>query len=598
MVCVGQDSQNVSRTGSECLTSTTLLSFLNLSYSEAFERLDSMDFGLGDLGDMSDKVYDTVDYFTLSYKRSIFFNKYNKGCYIIFMESLDGLGNIIEYSMNPKGVCNIVSDLNGHNYAYNKERSSYIGTMPINGRMGRFEIAVRQDYSLWVKCMRTDDVADFISRKKDTVKSVVAQATKQAIGLAEDGQFEEAYGLLDRMEGFYPPLDGELEKCRKSITKQREAVYEYRLSGMVELEDYPAAIRMCDTILAINPNNSKVLHVRELVYAQLSRQAQHYNLFRPESYRKTMTQLTSIVNTYVREHPSSDLQNLKLGFRFHTNKANESFGRVELQQEGVTTKRASQREKDSQMLLQQAIDSVAASSNIQPIVDNGIYVITHDSLSMEVSWRCSTLTMDADEVQDTELLVKKYVDSIEKEYFYHAKTSDWARTTEGVEKVTYVPAIPTKRVYTFSLTRKESDGKVYSDIYLTDFETTDADSWMPSLLVPGLGTYMQHARGDVVSRAFPFFLFAGVSVAGFLYQNYRDGNPSMDDSWGMQNAGRIVGIGAAGVSAAIYFTDLFEAIGNCFKNAKRSKSLRKKLRQDHYIRCLEEDVPIVEYQQN
>ena len=83
-------------------------------------------------------------------------------------------------------------------------------------------------------------------------------------------------------------------------------------------------------------------------------------------------------------------------------------------------------------------------------------------------------------------------------------------------------------------------------------------------------------------------------IGGFIYQNHNSGVYREDATWGQQNVGRIVGYSAAGISTAIYFTDLFEAIGTCFKNAKRSKSLRKKLKQDHYIKCLEQDVPIIE----
>lgn len=593
IVGFGQNVYDGYRGGSECLSSTTLLSLLNLSSSEAFDQLDSMDFGLGDLGDMSDMVYDTIDCFALSYKRSIFFNRNNKGCYIILLVSLDGLSNIVEYSITPKGVCDMVADLNGHNYLYNKDRMSYSGPFPTGGRMGRFEMMVRQDYSLWVRCMRTDDVQEFVQRKTDTVKAAIAAATQQAVDMAKEERFEEAYTLLDRMRDFYPPLNSELEKCGKSITKQREAVYEYRLSGLVEMEDYPSAIRLCDTILSIDPNNSKVLHIRELVYAQLSRQTQHYNLFRPESYGKIKTQLGRVANSYVRQYPSVDNQRLRMGFRLHTNKANESFGNIMVEQEGAA-KRLSSRERERQNLLQQAVDSVASSPFIQPIVDNGVYIITHDSLSMEVTWKYSTQKIDGSENLDTALLVKKYVDSIEKEYFYHAKVSEWERDPDGSEKVILMPELPTKRIYTFSLTRKESCGKIYSDIYLTDFETTEADSWMPSLLIPGLGTYRQNAREDVISRAIPFFLFTGVSIAGFIYQNHSTGVYREGATWGQQNVGRIIGYSAAGVSAAIYFTDLFEAVSTCFKNAKRSKSLRKKLKQDHYIKCLEQDVPIVE----
>ena len=585
--CMGQsDTDNNS---GECMSPSTLLSLLHLPFGEAFDRLDSMGFNLGDLGDLSDTIYDTIDYFTIAYQRSIFFNRNNKGCYVLFMESLDGLSNYIEYSLTPRGTCNISAEFNSRNYVYNKERSSYSGTIPINGQIEKFEIVVRQDYSLWMQCKRTDDIPEFVGRRRDSAKTVINNATTRAMKMADAEQFGAAYAILDSLRGSYPPMDIVLDQCRERITQQREQMYEYRLSGAVELMEYSTAVMLCDTILSINPKNEKVRHTQELLYAQLGQKSQHFHLLRPENFDSIQAQLGRIANTYIRRHVSTDYQQMKLDFRIYTNKTNESGGQIELTRD-VVSRRTMQQEKESQEMLQRAVDNVATSPLIQPVVENGIYVITQDDLSADVRWNYSTIVLNGDEAKGEGLLCK-YVDSVERMFFYHKRPSKTELNADGSVKMVTVHALPTRRVYTFCITQKESYGQTYSDISLIDFETARGNSWMPSLLVPGLGTYLQDARGDVVSRALPFYLFLGISAGGFIYHNQKGGEVEADATWAQQNVGKIVGFCAASVSTAIYFTDLFEAIGNCFKNTKRSKALRKRLKEGDITLQLQ-DVPI------
>ena len=588
--CYGQKGGSDGNSERDCLSPSTLLSFVHLSFSEAFDRLDSMGFNLGDLGDQADTLYDTIDYFTVSYQKSIFFSRNNKGCYILFLESLDGLGNIIEYTLTPKGTCNVLAELSSSNYIYNKERSSYSGTIPMNGQVEKFEIAVKQDYALWMRCMRTDDVPDFISRKKDTAQAVIKRTVNRALQLSDAERFMQAYAALDSMMDYYPPMNEDLDKCRERITKQREQMYSYRLSGAVELMDYPTAIALCDTILTINPKNEKVRHTRELIYAQLGQRSQHFQAMCPEQYDSIRAQLERIINTDIRNHQSTSSQQIMMNFRIYTNKTNESGGQVELVQ-GEQQRKTLQQSKSRQEMLQRAIDNVAASPLIQPVMDNGIYVITQDDMEMDVNWSTSTIRINSDEAKGQTLL-GKYVDTIERMFFYHKKPSKTELNADGSVKMVNIPALPTKKIYTFSVTLKESYNQTYSDISLVGFETARGGSWLPSLLLPGLGTYMQEARGDVISRALPFFLFAGISAAGYIYQQNKGGeNAGEDANWGQQNVGNIVFLTAGGISAAIYFNDLFEAIGNTFKNTKRSKSIRKRLKEGP-LELQMQDVPV------
>ena len=590
--CYGQKGGNGSNPDGDCLSPSTLLSFVHLSFSEAFDRLDSMGFNLGDLGDQTDTLYDTIDYFTVSYQKSIFFSRNNKGCYILFMESLDGLGNIIEYTLTPKGNCNVLAELSSSNYIYNKEKSSYSGTIPMNGQVEKFEIAVKQDYALWMRCMRTDDVPDFVSRKKDTARAVIKRTLKRASQLSEEERFIQAYAVLDSMRNYYPPLNGELDKCRERITNQREQMYSFRLSGAVELMDYPVAIALCDTILSINPKNDKVRHTRDLIYAQLGQKSQHFHAMCPEPYDSIRAQLERIINTDIRSHKSTSNQRIKMDFRIYTNKTNESGGQVELFQDEQQRK-SMQQSQARQDVLQRAVDNVAASPLIQPVVDNGIYVITQDDLELDVNWSTSTIRINSEEAKGQPLL-GKYVDTIERMFFYHKRPSRNELNADGSVKMVNIPALPTRRVYTFSVTLKESYDQTYSDISLVGFESARGGSWFPSLLMPGLGTYLQESRGDVVSRALPFFLFAGISVGGYFYQQKKGGENAGDEAtWGQQNVGNIVSLTAGGISAAIYFTDLFEAIGNTFKNTKRTKSIRKRLKEGAIDLQLQ-DVPVCE----
>ena len=117
------------------------------------------------------------------------------------------------------------------------------------------------------------------------------------------------------------------------------------------------------------------------------------------------------------------------------------------------------------------------------------------------------------------------------------------------------------------------------------------DSWLPSLLIPGLGTYHQEARYDVVSRALPFYLFGGIGIAGLWWEHHCKVNniprTNASDNDGLfiywKNSGYIVGGLGLFVAGSIYITDLVGGIKNSINNAKRSKALRQRLKESAII---------------
>ena len=155
--------------------------------------------------------------------------------------------------------------------------------------------------------------------------------------------------------------------------------------------------------------------------------------------------------------------------------------------------------------------------------------------------------------------------------------------------------------FTFGLTRKSDGYRNYSDVLLLNFETAMGASWMPSLLVPGLGTFNQKARSSVSVRAVPFFLFAGISAASFMWDRhvtknglpqYEMTDPSAGNPLYIKNIGKWVGTVCLTISATIYVVELVEGIGNSIRNIKYTKNLRKRLLEEGPIPLRWEDVTI------
>lgn len=570
---------------SSCIDVSTIQTLVHIPISDAFDILDKHGFSLGDL---SDTVYDTVDFFPLRYQRSIFYGHTN-GSYVLFMESLDGLSNCIVYKRSPQSVCNVREDLLDRGFVYNKERSVFVGTMPNGGHLEHYEFSTQLN-ELKLTCKAVDEIEHFVSRKRSEAVSKVDSCIAVAHKKYADGQFYGAVGILDSIKDFYPPMNDSIEEARQRIYAQREDQLKQTLDTLVASIKYQEALPVCDSILVINPDNEYVEHIYNLIVEYLRGNTQSFSEHSPEVYSRIYQQLEHILNQHIRTYAEEEFQRLKIHFTFHTDSVNKSKGLVRLEHK-ATGRRMSRFDATRESTMQSSIDSLASLSLIKPYYNQDILAVMHDELEADVTWRRYNISLNHDNVEDSNFL-HSYIDTIEHRYMYERKISKSEFNSDGSSKVIWTRRLPTKCIYTFDILQKNVGKSTYLDVSLTDFETAMAFSWVPSLLIPGLGTYQQGAHSSVISRALPFFLMIGISLGGFTFQKKiidQDNSGTYDAANG--KLGNIVGWSGAGIAGIIYLSDIFEGIGNSARNTKRSKAIRKALRQGPII-LESQDVPL------
>lgn len=590
-------------TSNPCLSIDILQQLVHLKISEVIDVLDEYSYTIGSV---TDTVFDTVDSFVLKYQRTAFYNHSttimppldpsHEPTYIpthasvVLMESLDGLSNYVIHTIEPKGTCLPLKELAQHNYVLNKERSSFQGSVLYNDSIELFEIVLNEDTNIWLSCQYIGELDNYIIQRKNAVNKVIYSAIAQARNLTTEYYFDSALTTIDTLLGYYKPSDDTLLSCRKYIEAQRNKFYSTRMNQAIANVNYLLASELCDTLLSFNPANAEEIRkTRALLSAQLDHSVASFKHYCPEVYDSIRLSIQRIFNQDIRENLYSEPQELKVSFTFRTNKENESKGHFDLSHKAANNKIAKADIKRN-FYLNEKIDSLAKSPLIHPIRENNIFIITEDNINTSAMWNYSTLTINGSTQQDSSLL-SRFIDTIENQYFIAEITSKKELNEDGTYKVTKVRRLPTKRIYTFGITQKEANNQTVSDIYLVDFQTALGDSWLPSLLVPGLGTRNQEARYDVVSRALPFYLFGGIGIAGLWWEHHCKvngiprTNPSDNDGmfiyW--KNSGYIVGGLGLFIAGSVYITDIVGGIKNSINNAKRTKELRKRLKESAII---------------
>ncbi|GEM_PF-3173438 len=579
-------AQNTENSDGGCVSYRTLLSLIHINIGEAMDTLEPFDFKLG-MSRLTDTVVDTIDYIPLRYRRTGFYNNsVPDGAEIMILQSLDGLSNYVEYSLKNRGDCNIMSELSDNKYAFDIQRSTLEGTEWVNNRIERYVFTVHQDNSLWVQCKYINEIEDFIRTRREQAVQRVTNAITQAQALKEQRLFAGALAVLDSVKGFYPPMDSSISSCYSLVQRSREIHYEELLDSiLLQTDPVPTALGMlyCDTILTFNPDNKRVHRVRELLEARRTNSVASYQKFFPQTYEFVCKQLQDFVNTEIRSNFKKRKQELRMQFFIKTDYDNESNGFISL---AVTDpKTGTFRPNPTRTpILQAEIDSIAKSPMIVPVREYNVNIRTEDTINAHVRWDYTTLKVDASKTKDS--LLQLMVDSIEDLYMSETIISRTELEADGSFKQYRRMRLPTKRVYTFGWVNKEtvhqSYNELYRDIYLMDFETARGLSWAPSLLIPGLGTYNQGARPDVISRALPFFLFGGIGVFGLFWETKID-HPKQELSdinlnpFYLKNFGYYLASAGLGISAIIYVNELIEGMSNSVKNSKRSKAIRAKL---------------------
>lgn len=517
---------------------------------------------------------DTVDGVEMSYTRHTYVkNSEEHGIqkWLYVFESHNGLPNIIDFKVS---VSKCKFDFEKHLTDLYFSPQILGDTTIFIGAFFGIPIEIRyvemDDYYITYRMKCTDPIEQFVSKKREEYKSIVNEAIEKAERYADHHFYYKAYQVLDSCKGIYTPMDATLASKRNQIRRTHCEHLRQELEYQVNREPRNLAqgISLCDTILSLDGGDSTIARIRDILIMSKNKQYQLYSDFSPEGYNKVVEMMEHMVNREIKRHRYSYWQTLTLDFTFNVDSLNNSFGTMKVE----TDKRlfgGSKRELEARNeSLKQQTDSLAAHPLIKPMYLSGINFDIYQQLTAKVRWISNEAICD-----ETQFPVgmDKYMSDISKDYFMVLNT----RTNK------YHESKPTKYEYTFSVTQKWLDtAAVGSDILLTDFKTSNAFSWMPSLLVPGLGTEIQGVRESAWSRAFPFYLFGLISAAGFYIDGHDFSNSTSNFGKLLSESGyigKIMAYGGLAIAGSIYVTDLVQAIKGTVNNLSRSKKLRKRL---------------------
>lgn len=416
------------------------------------------------------------------------------------------------------------------------------------------------------------------------------------------GKTKTDYGLMREKLAHY---NDTLNLMRSHVLEMIAGEYYEKAFTAFDVDnDMNVALLYCDSVL-----NDSVLcktetrkRIDELRYwiaqQNLPEGAVKYSSLEPEAFQLTMKKIEDMIEQDIALNKSQNKQNIALHFQFSTYKNNLSNGTITLTVKENLADRlfgSKSRKEARQVAMQRKLDSIAQSPDITICERAGIYVHTQESLDAGVEWVYGNTRIDGSEPR-SHAEIDPYVDSIENSYF--TIRNPQAINTAVVKK-------PYKRVYTFGVTKKTVNEKVYSDIYLEDFETSNAFSWMPSLILPGVGTVSQGYRNSVGSRLIPFLIFGSGAVAGILYErNAAKNNPdrvegsfsdmvqNINNLDNYKNVGNYIAIGCGTIAGAIYLTDLIQSIKATITNLSRSKKLRNDLKEQQRLRMHTEAIQL------
>lgn len=559
-----------------CFSRAELLQLVHLPVSDPLntELMDLLDAKGYQFGSDVFVMRDTIDAIELEYESHVYYDKVAGRLIptVYVYESKNGLSNVIVLTLthDPECANKIASDFHEGGYLYNGQQGLYSGRDGLGDQNGIYEAIYSDKQDVSITFRKQSEINSYVEQQKNLRTAQVLALMKGARHHAENMSYYKAYHLIDSAMGIYTPLDEDLIDLREQILGDHRALFYKNLRDAVnKRSDLSEGIAWCDSILSLDTNNDSVMLIRQVLSDQLAGRTQKYSAFDPEGFEEVRSSLDTMVNQEIRQHPDKKKQTLELNFQFITTNENISQGRVNLDTDRNFFQSKS-KERARNQFMQHWVDSLASSNSIQPVFEYGIIVNTHEVLDAKIEWRYNELEINDEVKPSAELL--SYVDTIVNNYF---RVHDPSRADTSLLRMPYL------REYTFGITRKQYNNTTFSDVSLTDFSTSNAISWVPSLIIPGLGTTSQGYRTSVASRAIPFFLFGGLAVAGYFLENNGKEKTAWDEGgqfWNHKNFGNILLYGGATIAATIYITDLVQSIKATFQNRSRSKKLREALK--------------------
>jgi hypothetical protein len=560
-----------------CLTRSDLLQLVHLPVSDpnSTELMDMLDAKGYLFGSNITTMRDTLNAIVMEYDCHVYYDNIAGRLVptVHILESKDGLPNIIMLNLSNNRDCanQLANDFHQGGYLYDGQRGLYSGRDGLENQMGTYEALYNDGAEIKILFRKQNEIDNFVRQQIQERTTKINQLMSDARTQANNQNFYNAYQIVDSAMGLYLPMDSSLTVLRGQILESHIAKHLESLREAVnQKEDFIEGIAFCDSLLALIPDNDSILRIRQELSNQQSGQRQKYSVLAPEYFKQVTDALDSILNQEIRLYPDKKKQTIDLHFEFTTTNENLSSGKITLDTDrGFFQSKSGENSRNQR--LQAQIDNLASSDLIHPVYEFGIVVNTHEVLDAKIEWRYNSLEITGDDKSSAEM--QSYIDTIVENYF---KVLDPSRTDNVLTRMPY------RREYTFGITRKQCNDESASDVLLTNFSTSSILSWMPSLFVPGLGTVTQGYRTSVSSRAFPFFLFGGLAIAGYFIENNGHEKTSWNDGgvlWDHKNFGNILLYAGATISTTIYITDLVQSIKATFSNRARSKKLRKALKE-------------------
>ena len=586
--------------GERCFTLDNLISLVNQhSYNE-----DSSAIRL-----IRDKGFqwssDTISYeyidknITLHYQSSnVFYDNINwSRPSIIIFASNDGLCNIVKMRLN-KSLCpySMRSEFDNNNFHPSNGGQQYHGHSMLNDKPNYYEIDYYEDSTdIEMIIKNKGELDEYTQKLAKNMETMIYAKIERANKLCSDNKFNDAYSTIDSAMGLYSPMDSSLYIVRKKIRNNHIKFLYGKLSEAVNKTDnISEGISLCNEILVLDNQNDSINEIRRMLIGTTKKEYQPYSQQNPLGYNMVLSSLEDIINNEILNNHSIQKQSMKLEFTFQTDLNNKSSGSMSLKMfeaDGFTqidsTKLAVRNRR-----LNTYVNSIATSPLISPIKKYGLMVNTNEKLSYTIEWESQDkiVKMIRGKKISSNNTLKPYIDSINAEYL------------KNISPKTKKDTLPYKVIYTVTQWDKRCNGNSATDIRITGIKTSNYYSWMPSLAIPGLGTYLQGYHSSVIARALPFAMFTTISILGLKWENgkgkeierpgWKDEKGSTSRFWEYKNFGYIAGYISLAVAATIYINDLTESIIATNRNLKRTQRLRDAFEKNNYLNLQTQDIEL------
>ena len=495
---------------------------------------------------------------------------------IMIFKSNDGLSNIVRVNIYKSGCSHSMrQDFDDNQYHPSGGGKIYHGLSTFEGKRNEYEVEYYEDSILMRLTIRNiEEVNEYIKNTVGAKEKVILDKISRANELCNAKMFNEAYSAIDSAMGIYTPMDTMLYNVRLQIrSKQVNILYAKLIDAVNVRENIAEGISVCDEILTIDRQNDTIIELRDILIGSTKKDFLPYSKLNPTGYNITVASLESLINAEIKKGQSALKHVLTLDFKFSTGQYNQTSGRMELeifQADGYTPidKSSISTQNDR---LRRYVNSIATSPIIKPVLQYGLSINTEENLSYNMEWKCTdkiVKMIKGKKITSNNNLIP-YIDSINCEYL------------RNISPKTKKDTLPYKVVYTVTQWDKHCNGTAMTDLRVTSIKTSNKFSWMPSLVVPGLGTYTQGYHSSVIARALPFALFTGLAITGLVYENGK-GKEIDRTAWGSgnnrfwenKNFGYILGYTSLTIAATLYINDLIESIIATSRNLKRTQRLR------------------------